>query len=104
VLRSRRYGLALDCVGVYFTPPYYCGDRQTGLDVDCRAMKTRKRKRVRYVENGITWVQPSELALEYHKHRNTILQWIKDGFISEQLGFRLRKDTSGYWFIGRQLP
>ena len=53
-----------------------------------------------YCENDMIWVSVSELAEEYHKSRKTILNWIYDGFLI-QMGYSLRKDPSGYWYIGK---
>lgn len=53
-----------------------------------------------YYDNGIVWVPLSEFANVYHKHRRTIRNWIDDGFIFK-LGYRVKKDASGYWYIGK---
>jgi hypothetical protein len=48
----------------------------------------------------VVWVPISEFAKEYNKHPTTILRWIHNEFIYA-LGVRVKRDISGYWYIGR---
>ena len=53
-----------------------------------------------YIEHDIVWVSAQEFADEYHKSRGTIGNWIETGYIL-QMGFRLKRDISGFWLIGK---
>lgn len=47
----------------------------------------------------VVWVPASELAHEYGKTRQTIINWCADGFMLS-LGFKVRRDPTGHWLVG----
>lgn len=49
------------------------------------------------------WIPVSQVAREYNKHVVTIKRWCVSGFIIH-LGFRVRRDPKGQWFLSRNEP
>jgi len=49
------------------------------------------------------WIPVSKVAREYNKHAMTIKRWCASGFIIH-LGFRVRRDPKGQWFLSRIIP
>lgn len=60
-------------------------------------------RRERLFAHGCYWYRMSEVARYFGKSQMTIWKWCTDGFILT-LGYRLRHDRNGRWFIGTQLP
>lgn len=49
------------------------------------------------------WVPISVVAREYQKHTVTLKRWARTGFILH-LGFRVRRDPKGQWFLMKVEP
>lgn len=47
------------------------------------------------------WVPISTVAREFHKTRQTIHRWCRNGFILS-LGYRTRRTATGLWYIYRE--
>ncbi len=49
--------------------------------------------------DGIVWLTPPQLAIEFDKTDMTVRRWCYDGFILS-LGYRLQRGPKGRWLIG----
>ena len=45
------------------------------------------------------WLSLTNFARRMNKHPETVRKWCESGFVVE-LGYFLRKDCTGHWFIG----
>jgi hypothetical protein len=54
-----------------------------------------------HIDGDIVWTPLPDFAREYNKNRDTIRDWIDNGFIFT-LGCTVKKDVTGHWFIGRR--